>query len=118
MDALQALARLGNGRFPEELADAIAAVSEDVVETGRKGGVTVKIGIVPAANLGEPMALVAVEITTKRPGTAPKATYFYVLDGELSESDPRQMVLPVREVDTTTGEIKEVQHGQTVREVK
>lgn len=118
MDPIAVLQRLGNGRFIDDLHEAVAATAQEVVETGKAGTVTVTLKISAANGQGDPFVTVADEIQRKPPKKDPKATFFFALDNELHRDDPRQTVMEFRTVNKETGEIIDVRETPVIREAK
>jgi hypothetical protein len=117
MDSLSILQRLGTSRFIEELGTTLAEVSEQVVLTRKKGKVSVTFSIAPAPG-NEIGVTVAEEIKRTPPVKDSRGAYFFALDGELHEGDPRQPALEFRTVDRTTGEVITVDGSSTVVNVQ
>jgi hypothetical protein len=90
-----------------ELRELLSAVQEH----GRKGSLTIKVSVEPPKGHvdGAPV-LVAIESEVKAPRPiAPPAMYFVDDEGRPTRNDPRQMqAFDVRDINTTTGEIKEI----------
>lgn len=117
MDPLTTLNQLGSGKFLQELADHLAAVSQEVVRTGNKGAVSATLNVERFKDTL--MVTVAVQVQPKPPAEKPLGAMFYAVgDGNLWRDDPRQIPMEFREViDTATGEIKRVGEDEpTVRE--
>ena len=116
MDAFGAVQRLGGGHFVDELYAAILRVSEEVQATGRTGKVSVTL-TVSRPKGGDP-AIVTVEeaIRIALPASEATGSFFFAVDGELHQRDPRQPELPLRVVDGTVA-TKQMEHpDRTVRE--
>jgi hypothetical protein len=98
MDALATIQRLGQGRLLESLHSALVATSEEVVETGKPGTITLKLTV---SNHGQGDELVTVNETLSR--TSPKrpsrGAIFYAVEGELHRDDPRQTKMDFRLVE-------------------
>lgn len=107
MDALAAIQRLGQGRLLESLHAALVATSEEVVETGKPGKITLTLSV---SNHGQGDEVIIVNETLSR--TSPKrpsrGAMFYAVEGELHKDDPRQIPM----------EFRLVEKGNEVREPK
>lgn len=117
MDSLSVLQRLGTHRFIDELAATIAEVGTEVAQTRKKGKVTVTFTLSPGADDGVSL-VVAEEIKRTPPVKSPRGAYFFALDGELHDGDPRQPTMDFREVDRRTGEVVTVDGSSTVVSVE
>jgi len=117
MDALAVLQRLGTHRFIDELGTTLAAVSDEVALTRKKGKVTVTFTLSPGP--GNDLAVqVAEEIKRTPPVKAPRGAIFFVLDGELHDGDPRQPQMDFREVDRPASRLVDVDGNGTVINVR
>lgn len=105
MDPKDLIGRIGNGRMLEDLAAALAAVADEVVQTGKKGRVTLAL-VISTREAGDPMVVVSEEIKRVPPTRAPRGTFLFSHRGQLSTTDPTQVPLPFRDVDLETGEIR------------
>ncbi len=117
MDNLQVLQRLGTRHFIEELAQTLKEVSNEVARTRRKGAVTVKFSIAPGADDGVSV-IVNEEIKRTPPVKDSRGAFFFAVDGELHDGDPRQPQMEFREVDRITGEVITVDGNSTVISVR
>jgi hypothetical protein len=88
-------------------------VADEVTLTRKKGTVTVKFVVSPAPG-DEAGVTVNEEIKRTPPVKNPRGAYFFSVDGELHERDPRQPQMEFRTVDRTTGEIIVVDGNSTV----
>lgn len=98
MDGVSILQRVGNGTFIESLGEAIAEVSQQVIDTGNPGAVNVTLKITQAAP-GEPAFIVNEGIKRVMPSRKPRGAYFFVVDGVVSREDPRQVRMELHEVE-------------------
>ena len=89
IDPLSVMQRLAEGNFIMDLNAALIEVSEEVVQTGKDGTVTVTFRISSAVK-GTPAVVMAETIVRRPPKVDPKGAVFYALDGELHSQDPRQ----------------------------
>lgn len=107
MDSLGVVNQLGDGNFVGQLAEDLAAISAEVKRTGRPGKVTATFAILPDRLFGEPV--VRIDTSTKRqpPASEPLGAMFYASEDGLFRDNPEQQPLTVREVDKTTGEVRE-----------
>lgn len=106
MDSLTTLTQLGSGKFIEELATHLAAVSQEVVRTGNRGSVAATLTIERFKDTL--MVTVAAQVQPKPPSEKPLGAMFFAIDDELWRDDPRQIPLSFNVVDTETGEIRSV----------
>lgn len=83
---------LGQGKLAQEFANAFAAVAAQVVETGKKGGVTLTLEI-STRQAGDEMIQVRETIKQKIPAQPPRGAWFYALEGWIYKQDPRQPML-------------------------
>lgn len=118
MDALETLARLGDGYFVEDLGGELLEVAESVLKkaqrTGRpdiKGKVTVTFHVLKAPG-SDPTVIVVPVIEKKLPSREPSGLLFFAYEGEFHSRDPRQPSLNVRVVETSTGEVREAPAGE------
>lgn len=101
------------GRTHDELSQALHDVTAKVIETGKKGSVTLVLNIALLDKDPENGLVVTDEIKTKLPEhDRPASMFFPTKDGSLSRRDPRQMsfddlaTLPEPDgLNTVTGEI-------------
>lgn len=100
------LSLIRQGGLLADLDDAVREVTRAVVERGKPGAVTITLRIRPATTNGTNV-IVSDEVKTKLPKLQTGETILFTsVEGDLSESDPRQGKLDLNpEVDTTTGEI-------------
>lgn len=117
MDALSVLQRLGTHRFIDELAEQLAEVGTEVAQTRKKGKVTVTFTLSPGADDGVSL-VVAEEIKRTPPVKNARGAYFFALDGELHDGDPRQPQMAFREVEKSNGAVVKVDANSTVVDVK
>lgn len=100
MDVLGTIRRLGNGHLLDELADALALVSAEVVETGKPGAVTLTLKV-SNREIGDVMVIVQDQITRKLPTKPARGTYVFAVGGGLYSRDPRQVEMSFRAVEST-----------------
>lgn len=82
-----------------ELSEALNAVAEGVLEHGKAGSVTLVVTVKPAGT-ADHQVVVLDDVKVKVPvGTRPSSLYFVSEDANLTRSDPRQPMLPLREVE-------------------
>jgi hypothetical protein len=117
MDALSVLQKLGTKRFIDELAEQLAEVGTEVAQTRKKGKVTVTFTLSPGADDGVSL-VVSEEIKRTPPVKGARGAYFFAVDGELHDADPRQPQMEFREVNRITGEVITVDGNSTVISVK
>lgn len=109
MDALHALERLGGGHFMEELHFALLKVGGEVITSGKKGGITIKLTINPVK--GEPLFVVQEEIAVSLPKSDARGALFYQIEGELHEKDVRQQEFQLRPVEDDAPKAREVKQA-------
>jgi hypothetical protein len=117
-DPLHVLQRMGGRRFIEDLAAELQSVSDSVVLRGRPGGLTMKVKI-EQVNPGEPQVSVEYVIVPQHAAKPARSQTYYVHDGGMHATDPRQAQLEFHTVELGTGEVvHEVPHEEReVREV-
>lgn len=98
MDALATLSALARGQLMDQLTEAMMVVAEEVVNTGRKGKVTLNLTIAQATP-GEPSVVVVEEIKRTAPKRDPLGAILFLGDREFHRRDPRQQQLDFRVVD-------------------
>lgn len=105
------------GGLAVELGEVMAEVTDAVLEQQKVGSVTLKISIAPTKD--GVTVFISDEVNKKVPQPDRGGSIMYTdRDGNLTRNDPRQMTLPIRvltsdsgepvEVDTNTGEVKEI----------
>lgn len=99
--------RLGAGHFLDDLNDALAATADEVVATGKPGTVTIKL-TVSTKSPGDPMVMVDEAVSRASPKKDAKGALFFAVAGALHREDPRQVRMEFREVNVTTGELRDV----------
>ena len=105
LDPIDALARLGDGHLIEDLMGEVADVGEAVMKkaarTGgkAKGKVTLTFEVEKAPGT-DPTLLVSPSIKSSVPGREPAGRQYYLVNGEFHNSDPRQIPLKTRVVET------------------
>lgn len=101
-----------SGKTHDELSEALHTLIAKVLDTGKKGSLTLTVSLAPLKDDIE-VLIVSDEIKLKLPEHDRKASMFYPDDmGNLSRTDPNQLTFEtLREVpanvDPITGEIKE-----------
>ncbi|MFH0899054.1 MAG: hypothetical protein V2A73_00350 [Pseudomonadota bacterium] len=78
--------------------------------TGKPGSVTVKL-TVSNEDQGDPLVIVSSTINRTTPKRDGRGAVFYAVDGELHREDPRQTKMDFRRIDTSTGEIRDIDDG-------
>ncbi|QXC59353.1 hypothetical protein KSP35_13165 [Aquihabitans sp. G128] len=97
------------GATHAELTDGMAALAEQVMETGKGGTLTLRIAIQPASKSGGHQMLVADEVVVKAPKAKRTESIFFfdAETGSLSRNDPLQPQLPLQEVPARPTTLKE-----------
>lgn len=91
------LAEQRQGLTEVELGDALAELTRAVVETGKKGTLTLKVTVKAS---GDDMVIVGDEITVKAPKADRAISIFFTDEtARLQREDPRQGKLNLREVE-------------------
>lgn len=87
---------MGEGRTQYDLFDALARVAAACMATGKKGTVTLKIGLKPERTESGAIRLeFSGAVTSTEPRPSRLTTLYYVKDdGKLSHHDPRQPSIP------------------------
>lgn len=111
------LQRLGTRRFIDDLAGVLAEVGNEVAQTRKKGKVTVTFNLAPGADDGVSL-VVREEIKRSPPVRDTRGAFYFALDGELHDADPRQVSMEFRTVDQTPAKVVEVDGNSTVVSVK
>jgi hypothetical protein len=94
------LVQQANGRTHTELSNALHTVVAAVKETGKAGKVQLTVDVKPMSKSDDRALIVTATCAIKQPQTdAPTSVFFIDADGNLSRTDPRQMTLPLREVE-------------------
>ena len=111
MNSREVLERLSAGRFTENLYDAIVRVSEEVLRTGKVGGVSVNLKIQKAQG-SDTLVTIQEVVGVSLPKPEGTGAFFFVHEKGLHSRDPRQPELPiVREVEPNTAEPRSVDAG-------
>lgn len=94
---------LRDGRAHSELSGQLAELIAKVKETGKAGGITLKIKIKPASRGGDvDKVTIADQITIDLPKPERGEDFFWVTDdNDLSRNHPRQQSLELREAAST-----------------
>lgn len=104
---LETLREIRKGGFLDEAALKLQELVNAVTTTGKGGKLTLSISVVPAGRGSVKTVVVQDAIAVNLPQPDREVTIFFPTnDGDLSRSDPAQMPLALRTVDTSTGEIK------------
>lgn len=106
MDSLTTLTQLGSGKFIDDLAAHLKAVSQEVVRTGNPGTVAATLKVERFKDTL--MVTVAATVQPRPPAEKPLGAMFYAVDDELWRDDPRQARMEFTVVDTATGEIRTI----------
>jgi hypothetical protein len=115
MDALGTLQTLARGQLFDELCEAMIDVAEDVINTGRKGTVTLTLKL-EQASPGEPSVIVNEEIKRTPPKRDPRGAILFIDEGEFHRRDPRQEQMDFRVVEEDAKVRKPSDDPQAVRE--
>lgn len=115
MDTLGILQRLGQGKFVDEVCDALATTSAEVVATRNSGTVSITLKIEPAPG-DEAMVIISEKIKRSSPSPKPAGAFMYAVDGELFREDPRQTKMELRAVDGSAELRVADDPGKTLRE--
>jgi hypothetical protein len=102
LDHLGIVQRLGQQRFIQDLAEALAAVSDEVVLTGNKGAVTVTFAITTT----DTMVTINETIACKPPSKASRGSWLFSNGQELSPRDSRQAELDFRALRSEQSELR------------
>ena len=88
------LRELNGGRTQQDLTDALAQLTQAVVEHGKGGTLTLQLTVKPAAKRDEFVLSVSDKLTVKAPaGDRGESIFFADGTGNLTRSDPRQLEL-------------------------
>lgn len=94
------LVQQANGRTHTELSEALHQVVAAVKETGKAGKVQLTVDVKPMSKSDDRALIVTATCAIKTPRVdAPTSVFFIDAEGNLSRTDPRQMTLPLREVE-------------------
>lgn len=106
---LETLREIRRGALLDDCAQALADVVSRVSQTGKPGSFTLKLTVKPAGRGSVRTVVLEDDVSTKLPGADKEVTIFFPTeDGGLSRSDPAQIPLALRGVETidrSTGEI-------------
>ena len=91
----------------EELADALQRTADEVVKTGQGGKVTLTLAVLPLGEVGNPMVGIAEQIGVAMPKRKSKGSILYSHEGALHETDPRQVPMEFRVVETAPSVVRE-----------
>lgn len=122
VDALEALMSMGggSGQLVQLMFKSLVLVSEEVVETKKKGGVTITLNVLPSPG-GDEVVIISEDVKRKPPSRDPKGAIFFAIgDGMLRRNDPRQTTFEVRQAEGSgTTELRVVEHPEPrVREAQ
>lgn len=96
---------LHGGLFIDECSDKLAEIVKGVDETGKAGKLTITLDLKKA---GGAVAVLA-RVTDKTPEEVPDADLFWpTVEGNLSQSNPNQRSLDLREIESAPREVREV----------
>lgn len=86
------LSEHNNGHGHRRASEALQAVVQAVVETGKKGSVAVTVSVEPMKGAEDGTLMLTVNVAEKIPTEPVKAAVFYAdEDGNLTRNDPRQL---------------------------
>lgn len=98
-DFAQFVAEFAHGSVNAQLSEQLRAVVAACRSHGGKGAVTIKVGVAVKGD----MASITFAIKTSKPEPEmPGSIYFTTEEGALATSDPRQLKLPTKIIDTPT----------------
>lgn len=104
------LKHLAKGTLDAELTETLAELVRDINLHGKKGSLTLKLDLKPEVAGGEVRVIAilpSVSVTVPQPQRI--ASHLWpTFDGDLLRQDPDQPELDLRQVDTETGEIKQL----------
>lgn len=116
MNSFDVVRRLGNGELVGDIAEALSVTAAEVIETGKKGTVTITIEIL-AQQIGDPMVIVRDSIKRTPPKRDPRGVLLFAVNGGLHTRDPRQTEMDLRDLNAPDPEIRDTGDGATtVRE--
>lgn len=96
------LQELAKGRVHEEASQALADLTAAVVETGKKGTLTLVITVGAFSKANVDTLAVTGQVTAKPPlSPAPASVFFPDSAGNLHRHDPNQPTLPLRDINVT-----------------
>lgn len=103
---------LGRGRVIDEAAVLLQDVVRAVKDSGKKGRLTITVDVAPMKG-NDAALLVSANATAKLPPSEPIAGAFFPdVDGNLLRDDPRQPMLPLRELNgVAAGEVKDLRQA-------
>ena len=95
MNSLEIIERIGGGHFADYLAEELLRVSQEVVLTGRKGSLTVKLDLeCPDNSVADPLVSVSPSFKANMPQRGAASTGFYFYDGDYHRSPKNQQRFP------------------------
>lgn len=106
------------GQTHDEMSEGLRDLVQRVKDTGKAGSITLRINVEPLKGSGGSALQVSDEIKLRLPEHDRQTSLFFSdRDGNLLRNDPNQLAFDsLREVDTATGEIREVPRAEA-REV-
>ena len=90
MDFLEILNEIGEGDLNARLTDDVTRLARDVIETGGKGALTLRITI--SANGTSIITEAAIDV--RRPHIRMQGGQYWIDGDRLVEDDPQQLALP------------------------
>lgn len=95
---------LDGGAFLDLASDKLAELVKGVDETGKAGALVLKLDVKRVS--GGALSITP-HVTTKVPEPKPEGTLLWAtVEGNLSQQNPKQQSLDLREVNTQRGELK------------
>ena len=107
-------AKLARGHFIEDLAEALLVVAEEVINTGKKGGVSATFTISQATK-GEPSVVINEEIKRTAPKRDPLGKLLYLGEDGFYERDPRQQQMDFTVIESAPAEVRRIEADPEVR---
>lgn len=109
-----------DGVLASEVTAAMAEVAAAVMDTGKKGKVTLTIDIGPLGKGSSRTLIVGDDVKTKVPEHDREEAIWYADDdGGLHKNDPAQLRMELRDVDEDTGEVRALRQvvGDDIRDL-
>lgn len=104
---------LNHGTVADDASRLMQELVAAVRKHGKKGGLTLKLGVAPMKG-NERALLISASVSTSLPQAEPVvAPFFADKDHNLVRDDPSQLALPLREVPTTPNRTIELRKANT-----
>lgn len=107
---LETLREIRRGAFLDEAAERLQELVNAVTTSGKGGKLTLSISVQPAGRGSVKTVVIQDQVVVNLPQPDREVTIFFpTKDGELSRSDPAQMPLGLRPVETPSQPVQPVE---------